>query len=143
LFKELDPTGDDYPENLTYYLFGTDSDFHLSHVLTIAPNFQQELDISLHNLKLTGDKTIHDILNGSDSGPTIVSIPDLEEKNNQPILQDPLDKSDYTISIDSDDTNGASTGKISILNKFWINNGPLNQGFTGHNHGDHTDVQHT
>lgn len=144
LFKELNPTGDNYPENLSYYLYGTDSEFHLSHILTKAPNFQQELDISLHDVTLTGNKTMRDIMNGSDSGPTIVSIPNLEERNKQPILNDPLDKSEYTIRINNDDdTSGAITGKISILNKFWINNGPLNEGFTDHMHGDHADVHHT
>lgn len=143
LFKELNPTGDNYPENLSYYLFGTDMEFHLSHVLTKAPNFQQELDISLDDTTLAGDKTLQDIIKGSESGPTIVSFLNVEEKNKQPILNDPLDKPEYTIRIDSDDSTSAITIKISIQNKFWINNGPLNQGFTDHIHTDHTDVHHT
>ena len=47
LFNQLNKNSPDYPENLEYYLFGTNSDWHLSHFLSKAPNFEQELDISV------------------------------------------------------------------------------------------------
>lgn len=144
VFRELNPAGDNYPEHLSYYLYGADSEFHLSHMLTKAPNFQQELDISLNNVTLEGGgKTIQDIMNRPDSGISIITFPDLEEKNKQPILNGPLDKSDYAVRINNDNPGEAITGKISIRNKFWINNGPLNHGFTGHTHMGHTEGQHT
>jgi hypothetical protein len=82
-------------------------------------------------------------VNGSGSGITVISIPELEEKNKQPILDDPLDKSDFAISINKDNTGDAINGKISILNKFWINNGALNQGFTGYTNMGQAGGQHT
>jgi hypothetical protein len=139
LFRQLNPTGDNYPENLSYYLYGIHPEFHLSHVITKAPNFQQEMDASLHDVDFKGNKTVEDIMNGVSSGPITVSIPDLEEGNKQHIKQDPLDKSEYTISIPGDRIRtslGDSTAKISIINKFWINNMSLNQGFADHMHGD-------
>jgi hypothetical protein len=141
LFTRLNPTGDNYPEFLSYYLYGINPEFHLSHVLTKAPNFQQEMDVSLHDVDFSGNrnKTVEDIMNGVSSGLLTVSIPDLEERNKQHIKQDPLDKSEYTIKIPGIPTrtsHGDSTGKISITNKFWINNISLNQGFADHMHMD-------
>jgi hypothetical protein len=46
LFESLNPNAE-YPENLTYYLYGKNSEFHVSHLLSKAPNFQQELDVAL------------------------------------------------------------------------------------------------
>src|SRR3954452_6010867 len=46
LFEPLNQNND-YPENISYYLYGRDSEYHLSHILTKAPNFQQEIDVSL------------------------------------------------------------------------------------------------
>jgi hypothetical protein len=116
VFNHLDPQGGDYPESLTYYLYGRDSEAHLSHLLSKAPNFQQELDVTL-----SGD--ILNKIGSSDNGPIKTSIPSLNEKSMQPIASDPLRQQEYTIKCDDD----GSTGKISIGNKFWINNGPLNQ----------------
>jgi len=81
LFKKLDPTGDDYPENLSYYLYGTDSEeYHLSHVLTKAPNFQQELDVTVHIPVLNMPTELQEMLTGSHSKPTIISIGGPEKK---------------------------------------------------------------
>jgi hypothetical protein len=115
LFEPLNPNTE-YPENITYYLYGINSEFHLSHLLSKVPNFQQELDVTV-----SGD--ILDKIKESDSGLVKTSIPSLKERSMQPITSDPLTQAEYTIRMDDD----GSTGKISIGNKFWINNGPLNQ----------------
>jgi hypothetical protein len=118
LFEKLDPR-QEYPEKLSYYLYGTNSEFHLSHLLTKAPNFEQEVDITLSG----------DILNKTkrtDFEIVKVSIPSLNERSNQPITMDPLTKSEYSIRMDD-----GSTGNISIGNKFWINNTSLNSGSPG------------
>jgi hypothetical protein len=104
----------DYPENLSYYLYGKDSEYHLSHILTKAPNFQQEIDISISD-------NIVDTINKMNNSITRISIPSLSEKSEQPIVNDPLNQSQYTINMD----NGI-TGTINIGSKYWINNGPLN-----------------
>jgi hypothetical protein len=46
LFESLNPNAE-YPEILTSYLYGSGPEFHLSHLLSRAPNFQQELDVTL------------------------------------------------------------------------------------------------
>ena len=112
LFKQLNENSPDYPKHLEYYLFGTDSDWHLSHFLSKAPNFEQELDISIAgNLsdKIKESKIIK------------VSIPSLNEESIQPITNDPLNQNDYIIATENGDKI-----PISITNKFWINNNPLN-----------------
>ena len=101
-----------YPKNLEYYLFGADSDWHLSHYLSKAPNFEQELDISMSgNLsdKIKESKIIK------------ISISSVKEKSRQHITHDPLTKNDYTITTENGDK-----FPISISNRFWINNIPLN-----------------
>ena len=119
LFESLNPNAE-YPENLTYYLYGTNSEFHLSHLLSKAPNFQQELDVTL-----SGD--ISDKIKELDSEIVKISIPSLNERSKQPISIDPLTKSEYTIRMDDVDNEAIDvSGKIEIINKFWINNGPLN-----------------
>jgi hypothetical protein len=119
LFESLNPNAE-YPENLNYYLYGTNSEFHLSHLLSKPPNLQQELDV-----ELSGD--IIDKIKALDSQIVKISIPSLNERREQPITIDPLTKSEYTIRMDdvNDETVGVS-GKIKIINKYWINNGPLN-----------------
>jgi hypothetical protein len=114
VFEQLNAAKSDYPEKLTYYLFGKNSNFHLSHLLTKAPNFEQELDVTV-----SGE--ISNKTKGLDSEVTKISIDSLNEKNMQPIDKDPLTESEYKIIMDD-----GTTGKVSILNKFWINNGPLN-----------------
>ena len=112
LFKQLNKNSPDYPENLEYYLFGTNSDWHLSHFLSKAPNFEQELDISISgNLS---DKI-------KESEIIKISIPSVNEKSRQHITHDPLTQNDYTIA-----TENGTKFQISITNRFWINNGPLN-----------------
>jgi hypothetical protein len=116
VFEHLNPTKPDYPDNLTYYIFGSDSEFHLSHLLTKAPNFEQEL-----NVTLSGD--ISNKINQLNSKITKISISSLNEKSRQPITEDPLTQSQYTITMDD-----GTTGKIDIDNKFFINNASLNEG---------------
>jgi hypothetical protein len=111
LFNQLNKKSPDYPEKLEYYLFGTNSDWHLSHFLSKAPNFEQELDISISgNLS---DKKESEIIK--------ISIPSINEKSRQHITHDPLAQNDYII-----ETENADKFQISITNRFWINNGPLN-----------------
>jgi hypothetical protein len=115
LFESLNPNTE-YPEILTYYLYGSGQEFHLSHVLSRAPNFQQELDVTL-----SGD--IIDKINELDSEILKISFPSLKERTNQPITIDPLTGPEFTIGMDN---RPEMSGKIKIINKFWINNNPLN-----------------
>jgi hypothetical protein len=116
VFEHLDPAKPDYPDNLTYYIFGSDYEFHISHLLTKAPNFEQELDVTL-----SGD--ISNKINQSNSKITKISILSEKEKSRQPIKKDPLTQSEYTVTMDD-----GTTGKISIGDKFFINNASLNEG---------------
>jgi hypothetical protein len=109
-FEQLFKDRPDYPQNLEYYLFGTNMDWHLSHCISKAPNFEQELDISI----LGNDEVVAD-------GIAKISFPSEIEKSRQPVKSDPLTKNKYTVTIQ----NGKEL-EISILNKFWINNSMLN-----------------
>ncbi len=120
LFEPLDQNKD-YPEHLLYYLYGKDSEYHISHILTKAPNFQQEIDISL-------SVNIIETINKMNNLITRISIPSLSEKSKQPIVNDPLSQSQYAINMD----NGI-TGTINTESKYWINNGPLNMNMNGMN----------
>jgi hypothetical protein len=127
LFESLNPNAE-YPENLTYYLYGANSEFHLSHLLSKAPNFQQELDVTL-----SGD--ISDKIKELDSEIVKISISSLNERSKQPITIDPLTQSEYTIRMDDVDDEAVDvSGKIEIINKFWINNSPLNLKEDHNNH---------
>jgi len=113
LFNQLNKNNPDYPEHLEYYLFGADSDWHLSHFLSKAPNFEQELDISISgNLSENKEPEIFKI-----------SIPSEDEARRQHITKDPLTQNDYDIVTEKDDK-----FQISITNRFWINNAILNLG---------------
>ena len=112
LFNQLNKESPDYPERLEYYLFGTNSDWHLSHLLTKAPNFEQELDISISGIQ--PDNKEPEIFK--------VSIPSVDERSKQHITKDPLTRSDYEIV-----TEKADKFQISIINRFWINNTMLNR----------------
>jgi hypothetical protein len=118
LFEHLNPNSQ-YPDRLTYYLYGSDSDFHLSHVLTKAPNFQQELDVMI------SDEIQNKIKELKNEIPKI-SIPSLPERSAQQIKVDPLTQGEYTIRLDD-----GTTGKISVGKKFFINNMSLNMGAPG------------
>ena len=111
LFNKLNKTSPDYPENLEYYLFGTNFDWHLSHFLSKAPNFEQELDISILD-KLPDSK---------ESKIIKISIPSVNETSKQHIKADPLTQNDYNIETENGDKH-----HISITNRFWINNDFLN-----------------
>ena len=111
LFRQLDKNSPDYPEYLEYYLFGSNSDWHFSHYLSKAPNFEQELDVSLSS-KFSNNK---------ESEIIKISIPLEKEKSRQLISNDPLTQNDYTV-----ETENAEKFEISIINRFWINNGMLN-----------------
>jgi hypothetical protein len=111
LFNQLNENSPDYPEHLQYYLFGTNSDWHLSHLLSKAPNFEQELDISISGTQ--PDNKESEIFK--------VSIPSVDERSKQHITKDPLTRSDYEIV-----TEKADKFQVSIINRFWINNTMLN-----------------
>jgi len=122
LFNPLNINSHDYPEHLGYYLFGTNADWHLSHLLTKAPNFEQELDISISGRQ--PDNKESEIFK--------VSIPSVDERSKQPInkgvdenenaiIEDPLTRSDYEIV-----TEKGNKFQVSIENKFMINNSMLN-----------------
>jgi hypothetical protein len=111
LFKPLNKNSPDYPEHLEYYLFGRNSDWHLSHSLSKAPNFEQELDISISG-DLPDSEELHIIK---------ISIPSVNERNSQQITKDPLTQNDYIIETENGDK-----FPISITNRFWINNSMLN-----------------
>lgn len=113
LFNQLNIDTPDYPTHLEYYLFGTNSDWHLSHMLTKGPNFEQELDISI-----SGSQP-----DNKDSEIFKVSIPSEDEKSKQHIKSDPLSKDDYEIVTEDE-----QKFQISIINRIWINNIPLNDG---------------
>jgi hypothetical protein len=110
LFEQLFKDSPDYPENLEYYLFGTNTDWHLSHYISRARNFEQELDISISGTD--------EIL---ENGITKISFPSEKEKSRQLIESDPLTKNEYTVTMQ----NGKEL-EISIVNRFWINNAMLN-----------------
>lgn len=110
LFEELFKDSPEYPENLEYYIFGTDGDWHLSHVLSKAPNFEQELDISISGTDGIMENEIAKI-----------SFPSEKEKSRQPITSDPLTENKYTVTMQD-----GKEFEISIANRFWINNEPLN-----------------
>jgi hypothetical protein len=111
LFKQLNKNSPDYPEHLEYYLFGTNSDWHLSHLLSKAPNFEQELDISISG----------DLPDSEESHIIKISIPSVNESSSQQITKDPLTQNDYII-----ETENADKFPITITNRFWINNSMLN-----------------
>jgi hypothetical protein len=110
LFERLNPNTAEYPENLTYYLYGKGSEFHMSHVLTKARNFQQELDVTLSDSMANKINKLNQL--------TKITIPSLQERTVQPITLDPLSQSEYNIRMDD-----GTTDKVLFGNKFWINNG--------------------
>jgi len=111
LFNQLNINSPDYPEHLEYYLFGTDSDWHLSHLLSKAPNFEQELDISISGIQ--PDNKEPEIFK--------VAIPSVDERSKQHIIEDPLTRGNYELV-----TENGEKFQISIINRFWINNAMLN-----------------
>ena len=110
LFEQLFKNSPDYPENLEYYLFGTNTDWHLSHYISKAPNFEQELDISILGTEEVMENEI-----------TKISFPSEKEKSRQPITSDPVTKNEYTVTMQN-----SKEFEISIVNRFWINNVMLN-----------------
>lgn len=110
LFEQLFKNSPDYPVNLEYYLFGTNTDWHLSHYISKAPNFEQELDISILGTEEVKENEI-----------TKISFPSEKEKSRQPITSDPLTKNKYTVTMQN-----SKEFEISIVNRFWINNAMLN-----------------
>ena len=110
LFEQLFKNSPDYPENLEYDLFGTNTDWHLSHYISKAPNFEQELDISILGTEEVMENEI-----------TKISFPSEKEKSRQPITSDPVTKNEYTVTMQN-----SKEFEISIVNRFWINNVMLN-----------------
>jgi hypothetical protein len=110
LFKQLSIHTPDYPENVEYYMFGTEFDWHLSHFLSKSPNFEQELDISISgNLPASVNSFVK------------ILIPSVNEKSQQHITKDPLTQDEYRAETENGDQ-----FQISIINRFWINNSMLN-----------------
>ena len=95
-------------------MYGTNTEFHLSHLISRFPNFEQEIDIALSD-------NILNKIKGANFEIVKVSISSINEKNNQPITYDLLSQQEYPIMMDD-----GTIGNILIKNKFWINNGPLN-----------------
>ena len=71
LSNKLNENSPDYPKHLEYYMFGTNSDWHLSHFLSKAPNFEQELDISI----------LDNLPNSEESTNIKISVPSVNEKS--------------------------------------------------------------
>jgi hypothetical protein len=116
LFEPLNPNSQ-YPESLTYYLYGSNSDFHLSHVITKKPNFQQELDVTL-----SGD------ISNKVKEPNFVLakllIPSLTDKPSLDATGYPkesLTLKEYQVRMDD-----GTSGGISVGNNFYVNNWTLN-----------------
>ena len=122
LFQKLNPNTHDYPNFLTYYLYGTGSDLYISHLLSKAPNFEQEREVTLlepKNINL-------------DSNVIKIEVPDIFEKNNQPIKEDPIreEREDgYKINIGN-----GSTGRIKFGKYQWIEINILNKPHDQHSH---------
>jgi len=114
LFQKLNPNHM-YPNFLTYYLYGKGSELYISHVITQAPNFEQEREI-----ELLEPKNIN-----FDSNIIKIEVPDISEKDNQPIKEDPIKeerKDRYKIIMEDSSTGRIKFGKyqwieINILNK--------------------------
>jgi hypothetical protein len=115
LFEHLNPdSGNEYPKHLTYYLYGANSDYHISHLISKYPNFQQEVDVTL-------SQDFQDMIINTKTGITKIIIPSLHEKDNQPIKIDPLKDSDYVISM-----NNSETAFIKIGTYSWFDVDMLN-----------------
>jgi hypothetical protein len=88
---------------------------YISHVITHAPNFEQEREI-----ELLEPKNIN-----FDSNIIKIEVPDISEKDNQPIKEDPIkeEREDgYKIIMEDGSTGRIKFGKyqwieINILNK--------------------------
>ena len=94
-----------------------------------SPNFQQEMDVTLSG-------NIIDKTNEASFKVMRVSIPTLNEKDEQHITEDPLTQLEYSIAAED-----GTTGNISIKKKYWINNGPLNMSMHGHGmHMNHVNM---
>jgi hypothetical protein len=113
LFQHLDPDAEDYPEYITYYIYGTDSELHISHLISKAPNFQQELDIK-------ASSSVSDRIKNK-SGIIKISIPSMDEKKIQPIRDDPLTEQQYNIRMEN-----GSINMIEIQSKYWFDITMLN-----------------
>jgi hypothetical protein len=116
LFEPLN-SNSQYASSLTYYLYGSESDFHLSHVLTKAPNFEQELDVILSG-DISSKVMEPNFVLAKVSIPPLNDSPSLD-KSRYPI--DPLTKKEYQVTMDD-----GTTGGISVTANFFINNWSLN-----------------
>lgn len=116
LFEPLNPNSQ-YPENLTYYLYGSNSDFHLSHVITKKPNFQQELDVTLSGDVSNKVKDPNFVLTKL-LIPSLTDIPSLDASG---YPKESLTLKEYQVRM-----HNGTTGRISVVNNFYINNWSLN-----------------
>jgi hypothetical protein len=123
LFQQLNPNTHTYPNFLTYYLYGSGSELYVSHVLTKAPNFEQEREIELLEPKN---------INFGSENILKIEVSDVLEKDNQLIRDDPIKeerKEGYKINIED-----GSTGKIKFNKYQWIEINILNMPHQGHTH---------
>jgi hypothetical protein len=116
LFETLNPNSQ-YPASLTYYLYGSNSDFHLSHVLTKAPNFEQELKVILSGNVSSKVKEPNFVL----AKVLIPSFKDSPSLDGSRYPKDPITKKEYQVTMDD-----GTTGGVSIRFNFFINNWSLN-----------------
>jgi hypothetical protein len=123
LFQKLNPNTLDYPDFLTYYLYGNASELYISHLLSKAPNFEQEREI-----ELLEPKNIN-----FNSNIIKIEVPDINEKDNQPIREDPIKEeraNGYKIIMRDD-----ITGRIKFNKYQWIEINILNK--PHHHHSSH------
>ncbi|MFZ0511537.1 MAG: hypothetical protein WAM14_08020 [Candidatus Nitrosopolaris sp.] len=116
LFEPLNPNSQ-YAPSLTYYLYGSDSDVHLSHVLRKAPNFEQELDVILSG-NISSKVKEPNFMLAKVLIPSLKDSPSLDESR---YPKDPLTKKEYQVTMDD-----GTTGGISVSANFFINNWSLN-----------------
>lgn len=115
LFEHINPLGDvEYPEHYTYYLYGKNLDFHISHLISRFPNFQHEIDVTL-------SQNLYDMMTNTKSKVTKITFPALFEKDNQPIEKNPLKNLKYDIEWDNH-----NTGSIKIEKYAWFDSEMLN-----------------
>jgi hypothetical protein len=113
LFRHFDPD-DGYPSRLTYFLYGTPEQAHLSHLITRAPNFQHELDLAAVPEHVSEAQLAVGV-------PLVLS--DAPEAARQPVTDDPLTEPAYTAGVD-----GRAGGAIRPGTRHWFDATTLNMG---------------
>lgn len=109
-FVHFDPKAV-YPSHLTYFLFGTDGEAHISHHITKAPNFQQIVSLAAVPSGVTPSE-LERMLS--------IRLPDVPEGG--PIEHDPLTESRYRAVTDE-----GRFIEIAIGRKHWFDVEMLNE----------------